>query len=399
MPSTESSVIVIADDLSGAAESAMALAAGTRVLLTAGQSLESDEQLVIDVGSRALSAQAAAINTANVVRRAVAARRHAIVKKVDSLLRGHVLQELRAIRALGLPLVLSPALPAQDRVVRNGRPFIDGMPLSSSPAWNNEASSPPTHLGEYFADLDAVILSIADIAGDRGARLLAGHAAAGRLPVIDAESDADLSAVWRAARLAFSDQPFVLAGSSALVRQASTHRPASKHLGPRARRVLVVAGSAEPVVREQVAALRASGGREIPVSVTSLLDGAIDVAELARLIGDDTHTVVLTLAAPDFRPDAALRVAAALASLVAEFLSTIAQPQSWALALIGGQTARAVLDELDIDEITVLQETAQGTVVARSEALLIGLRPGSFGAPDDLIHLSSALRTSERQST
>lgn len=399
MPRSVSNVIVIADDLSGAAESAMALASGTRVLLTANRSLEGDEHLVIDVGSRALSAEAAATTTARAVRRAVAARRYAVIKKVDSLLRGHILQEIRAIRATGLPVILSPALPTHGRVVRNGRPFVDGMPLSSTPAWHNETSSPPTHLGKHFADLDAVILSTDDIAGDRGARLLADRVTAGRLPVIDAESDADLAVVWAAARLAFPEQPFILAGSSALVRQASAHLPAPKPFESRAQRVLVVAGSAEPIVREQVAALRASGGREIRVSVASLLDGATDVAELARLIGDDAHTVVLTLAAPDFRPDAAQRTAAAFASLVAELLSTVPHRDTWAVALIGGQTARAVLDELGIDEITVLQETAHGTVIARAEALLIGLRPGSFGTPDDLIRLSTALRTSERQST
>ena len=129
-------IAVLADDLSGAAELAgAALRHGLRAEVQTGFDPTSDADVVcVDLGTRSGPVRAAAAAAAEAARLLAGARPAWIYKKCDSVLRGHVLAELRAImEATGLPrAILIPANPSRQRVIRGGHLFVEGRPLHTT---------------------------------------------------------------------------------------------------------------------------------------------------------------------------------------------------------------------------------------------------------------------------
>jgi len=148
-PKTPDPVIVIADDLSGAAElAAIAFARGFSAEVQRQFEPTSDADVIaVDTDSRGLSPEAAAQRVEDVTRAVVAARPAWIYKKVDSVLRGNVRAEIEAVvrvvardsvaaipsRSGWLRVLLIPANPSRGRTIVGGRLLIDGVPLDQTP--------------------------------------------------------------------------------------------------------------------------------------------------------------------------------------------------------------------------------------------------------------------------
>jgi len=122
---------VVADDLSGAVETAAVLGF-ERVRLTGDA-----EGAVLDLDTRTLPPHEAAAR----VRRAG----RIDFKKIDSQLRGNVAAELAVLKGT---VIVAPALPVERRVVRGGVLYVDGEP---------RPSPVPLTDAETDADLDAIV--------------------------------------------------------------------------------------------------------------------------------------------------------------------------------------------------------------------------------------------------
>lgn len=129
-------IVVIADDLSGAAELAdAAVQAGLSAEVQNGFNarIGADVDVVcVNIGTRALSAAAAARAVARVARVVARTNPELVYKKCDSVLRGHVAEEAQAIaRALGKSgVLLIPANPSRQRIIRGGIYYVRGVPLA-----------------------------------------------------------------------------------------------------------------------------------------------------------------------------------------------------------------------------------------------------------------------------
>lgn len=126
--------IVIADDLTGAAElAALAHQAGLRavVLTEPPRRRIVADVIVCDSGTRLATSAAAARKVAQLARRLRAIPNAGIFKKVDSVLRGNVMAEIEAcMETLALKrTLLVPCNPSLGRIINNGRYFIGGRPL------------------------------------------------------------------------------------------------------------------------------------------------------------------------------------------------------------------------------------------------------------------------------
>ena len=76
-------------------------------------------------------------------------------------------------------------------------------------------------------------------------------------------------------------------------------------------------------------------------------------------------------------------VSRALSSALAEFISPMAQCVP--LVLTGGETARAVLDAVDVHWLEPLAEVHHGAVLSLTDRnTVVVTRPGSFGGQDSL---------------
>ncbi|XZE51608.1 four-carbon acid sugar kinase family protein [Planctomycetaceae bacterium SH139] len=127
------SIVVIADDLTGAAEIAgAALRFGMSAEVQVGRVYGAHaDVIVVDADSRSLSAQDAAVTLGELTRQALAFRPSLLFKKVDSILRGHVLDEIMAMQSVAQldRCLLVNANPRKGRTVVDGRILIAGEPL------------------------------------------------------------------------------------------------------------------------------------------------------------------------------------------------------------------------------------------------------------------------------
>jgi len=134
--SKSAGIIVIADDLSGAAELANAavqfgFSAEVQMHFCAG----SDADVVcVDTDTRSLEPETAAAFVAEVARVIAATSPELVYKKCDSVLRGPVAAESLAIAGAleRTRILLIPANLSRQRIIRGGDYFVDGVPLAKT---------------------------------------------------------------------------------------------------------------------------------------------------------------------------------------------------------------------------------------------------------------------------
>ncbi|MFD3915981.1 four-carbon acid sugar kinase family protein [Streptomyces sp. NPDC058603] len=390
-------VLALADDLSGAAETAVALRLPGRIVLGPAPAAPpaEGEALVLDLDTRQLPAEEAA----RIVREAVrgAADGTVLIKKTDSLLRGNLAAEAAAYARGAAGLVIAPALPVAGRTVRDGVVHLRGTPLHATDAWRAESLPVPPSVAAALGDLrtavvplDAVRSSRADLTGRLGDLM-----AAGLRPVCDAETDADLDAVIAATlplgpgvRLMGTGGLAaalgrVLGPAGADVPSPRTPLPPDRPY-PAGRPLLVVVGTAEPTAVAQIAQLTGAGARH-----TALPAGLLAEAGPPLSFPVDPHgiTVVSVDNSRGILTGSARRVVAGLARAVA------AVPHRADLVLTGGETARRVLDTLGVTRLHPAGEIHHGAVHCRTDdGRSVVTRPGSYGDTGSLLRIARALR-------
>lgn len=139
MDKNAKSMIVIADDLTGANDTGVQFARRrlqTEVLLE-GSPLELSPGtaiVVVDTNSRAIASEQAYRKVQEVAEQAHAAGFRHYYKKLDSTLRGNVGIELKAILDIGIHdfAFVMPAFPKTGRTTIGGQHLLQGIPLSAT---------------------------------------------------------------------------------------------------------------------------------------------------------------------------------------------------------------------------------------------------------------------------
>ncbi|WP_329543506.1 four-carbon acid sugar kinase family protein [Streptomyces sp. NBC_01356] len=385
-------VVALADDLSGAAETARALGGPVRLSLDAADVAEitATQDLVVDLDTRRLSPAEAADAVRTALRAAQAGPPRLLYKKVDSQLRGHLAAEAAAYAEGAEAVVIAPALPALGRTVTGGVVHVKGVPLHLTDGWRAERASAPRSLAEALSGLPVRTVPL-DVVRSGPAALGAEFrqiAASGAHPAPDAETDADLDTVAAAAlRLG---PGFRLLGSGglaaalgrALPRPAvGTSPPAPS---PEGTPLLFVVGTAEPGAVAQIAHLTALGAHHVPLDPADLAAGTVRLPPPAAA---PALTVLSIDGSGGTRPGTGRALSTALGALAAAY------PGRPDLVLTGGETARTTLDALDIRELEPLGEIHHGAVHSRTpDGRRVVTRPGSYGAQDSLLRIAVALR-------
>jgi D-threonate/D-erythronate kinase len=345
----------LADDLTGALEAGAFFAgAGIGCLVSVGGELPgvSTGVLVFDTETRHLPPADAARKVGDLARAAALAGSRGIYKKTDSTLRGPIGAELKALQEAwpGVPLTYIPAYPRMGRTVRNGRLYVNGVPLEET-SFARDPVNPAltgdlhTLLSESPGPAPVAIAGAAQLdahlARDRGSTLF----------VCDSETDADLEAL--VAVLVRREALSLTAGTAALAALLARVLPLSRSAAaspiPRAARGLVACGSLHPASIEQMETAGSVPG-------WTLLRG---------------HPETLSAAVPG-----------KLAGCEA-------------LVVFGGDTAYAILKALGVDAIEPLRELLPGIPVSRIRAggreLTLVTKAGGFGPPDVVRRIRGAL--------
>lgn len=410
-------VLILADDLSGAADCGIACVnAGLNTLISLGIpscGLMVDA-LSVDADTRCLDASAAAERMRQLVQMHAKDPAMLLFKKIDSTLRGHLGLELAAVlkarravvkRAVA---VMAPAFPSNGRTTVGGLHYVHGRPLHDTETWKNEKMTGEAYIPKM---LESSGLSCAhlDLATVRSSRVAFGHAVyeaaeTSDVLVCDATSDDDLLAIAGAATVL--EDRAVWVGSAGLAHQllkaanlALKKEEVVPHLPQTSGPVLFVIGSASRTTKQQAAALLSlSDIHGIIVPPEVLLAGpegpdwGAFTAELREAVEQGDDVILLCGSEPEVDVVNRPRLSQALGEMTAALYGKVG-----ALVASGGETARNVLDRWGVSTLWLHGELERGVPV--SSTAINGMRPltvitkaGDFGQPYTLLHCREWLK-------
>ncbi|HEX7953448.1 MAG TPA: four-carbon acid sugar kinase family protein [Burkholderiales bacterium] len=382
-------VLIVADDLTGAMDSAGPFAAlGVETWVVAvpmrcdPAALRSARVVSVNTDSRHLAAVDAAARVREVVRHIGSAGFDIVVKKIDSTLRGNVVAETMALLDVSGrdKAVVAAAFPAQGRIVRGGVVHVDGRPLAQT-AFANDALSPPplAPLQEVFAaakpGLRVAVAASADALDDNA-----------DVWVADSAVDADLNAI--AQGFASRMDRVLMVGSAGLTRALATvcFDTRSAPVVPRLTGTIVFAvGSRAVRSAEQVEALAG----EPETSVLRAPNGHLATSQVPT-----TRNLVLKATADDAgREGNAERVAADMAR---HALDLARDSGAEGLVATGGDTAIAILAASGNPALQVMGDLMPGIPYARirldGRPLWLVTKAGGFGSRDTFRDVARRLR-------
>ena len=422
-------VLIQADDFSGAAEVGQCFATqglGTRLLLAGTEAggttdpgaadsgfadNDAADVLVVDTHTRAVAPEAAETAVSGVFGGAPAARARVLFKKMDSLWRGNIGPELAALTGLGHHVVVAGALPQLRRTVVGGQPFVGGVRLDRTGLWGAEDTAPPSSVEQVLNRPGGSSPTLAGLdtvrSGGFAAFLAETLSAGGPATVIaDGETEADLEAVADALldlEFTAAGRRIVLAGTggiAALLARKLGSQPArntqdghsrsqDQALAGSVRPVLAAVGSASATAAEQLLRLENAGFSALRIRPAELREPdacAQRLLSAKQLLAAGTPTA-LTVSADVVNPQESAAIVRSLGRLVADAAGTAD------LILTGGETAREVLDDLGIRDLTPLASAQHGAVVSLSDdGRLVGTKPGSFGDRHALVELYQSIK-------
>lgn len=395
MGRTVADILVIADDLTGAAEAAAALvgpngghAVPVHLLREGDDALELDHSrpVVIDTNSR--NARTDHLSTLLAPAATLVKDCAVVIKKIDSLLRGDIAAEVELLRPSGRRAVIAPALPSAGRVMRDGQMFIAGVPLVETAAWVFEQESAPRRLSKSFSTQEVTSLGLDIVRSGETTLKRAITTSPNDIIVCDAETDDDLRRI-AAATLHSGELSPLLVGSSALVTAVARCldsvplRAESTEL--HRRNVAFVVGTAEPSAHRQLAVLEMRGCVTLRLDPTALLDDRLGVEQRGPM------TKVLSAPLSAIAIDPLIRVdrdrRAHLATALGRVLKQAIQ-QDTVFTLTGGQTSRAILDAWRTRTFNVHRMVSADAAWGLTDAgISVITRPGSFGDDDGFLRI------------
>ncbi|AQH03826.1 Hrp-dependent type III effector protein (plasmid) [Burkholderia sp. KK1] len=403
------SLLIVADDLSGAADCAIPFAAaGAKTIVSLDANAPHDDAAVIaaDTDTRRLTPAEAAKRT-TAAWQALRAPGRRLYKKIDSTLRGNWTAEVAALTKLAGPAIVTPAFPATGRIVRDGRVIVRGVPLEDTETWQLENAGQKAELRVMLdmvglrtahVSLDALRAAPRDIAA-----IVASAATAKGIDaiVVDAETSDDLATLARVT--AAVDAEFFWVGSGGLARElaalpdlfdARASVPAARSVEPARGPILALVGSLSAISERQCAMLCAEAGvQEMIVPPAVLRDGARhpEWQAWSERIGASVRNqidAIVRIGRDDaFDPAEGALLSTALAALVAPSFDALG-----GLIATGGETARAMLAAAHVGSLELVTEIEAGVALGRpsngngpSSGPSIVTKAGAFGSEHALL--------------
>jgi D-threonate/D-erythronate kinase len=374
-------IAVIADDFTGAAEiGGIGLRHGLKVVIGTETLQHTDTDLfIIATDTRSLRADEASGIIEKITRELLELKPVFIYKKIDSVLRGNIADELMAqMRISGKDkAIVIAANPVFKRIIRNGIYYIDNIPL---------------HETSFSSDLQYPVLSssVKEIVGNTSvASLLPNSDLPDHGLVIGDVSDVDDLEKWTV-RI---DEKTLPAGASGffdalLMKHMAISEPVDITPPPFGENALYVLGSAFPKengMLDKVGHYLSNMPRELYFNrdyAPRYLENWAD--DIVRGIREHKKVVASVIHPLSDDPDISLRVREIIGQLVQKVLG---KTEINELIIEGGSTTSVVLKYLNIKKLLPLQELETGVIrmsIDGRPGLCLTTKPGSYLWPEDI---------------
>jgi len=362
-------IAVIADDFTGAAELAgISLRFGLTVTVCLHDEISKDaDVLIISTDSRSLKKKEALKVTAKIARKIIELKPDLIYKKIDSVLRGYVLDELKVQMELcGLNRAfIMPANPSLGRTIIAGKYFIDGKQINETgfgadPEFPVKSSS----VNKILDDDSVKILKLTEALP------------ANSIVVGEAKNENDINE-W----VNKLDNSWVLAGAgdfyTALL--SKRYQKQTLHKFHLMQPHLYVCGTSFKERKEFIKEI----GEEL--NCVAYMGGKVDkpwINKTAEIIKKNKKAVI----AIKETNASALTLRTVMSKAVREILKRKTVKE---IFIEGGSTAAAILHELDIKKLLPVNELQRGVVRMKVNDLFITVKPGSYKIPEQIKELYS----------
>jgi D-threonate/D-erythronate kinase len=367
-------IAIIADDFTGAAELAgISLRYGLTVeLCLVDVKYVNADVLIVCTDSRSVKVEAAVKITATTIEKILKLKPTLIYKKIDSILRGHVLAELKIqMQKAGFDKAfISPANPTLNRIITKGEYFIYGINISATD-FANDPEFPVRHssIKKMMGSNEVMILKHNDILPEK--KIVIGEA-----------TSAKDTAAW-ADKI---DERWMLVGAGDFY-AAILHKKYKKIESKKMQFQLphlYVCGTAFEKRKVQiklidkkmhcVAYLSAAMIKNENANDDAWLKKASEIIQL-------NNRIVIAI-------DEASKNALSLRTTMAKAVKKVIEKGNIKEIFIeGGSTAAAVLQELKIKKLVPVNELERGVVRAKAEKLYITVKPGSYDLPKEIKEL------------
>ena len=338
-------MIVIADDITGAAEIAgIAFSKGHQVSLVCGEGVAKNQITVIATDTRSMT-EAEAIAETKQLSFLISHHSSLIYKKTDSALRGHVVAELEALmQATGYKrAVYLPANPSKGRIVRNGIYYIGETPIAETAfSYDPEFPAKTSALRERFPDAE-----------EKG------------IIMPDAESEEDIRRIITE----YNDGHTLFAGAVDLFSAFLTSKPTTYHPPINTNNKLILCGSTQSKPLEL--------GIPIAPMPKEIYDGSDDLSLWDTSVYDNERGLILTI---PYTHRTGKEVAVHLRNIMAKMTQQlIKRHHPKQLIVEGGATAWAALQAIGWSQFVIICQIAPGVVQMRAaNGTLVILKPGSY---------------------
>lgn len=353
-------IAVIADDFTGAAELAgISLRYGLSVSVHLDNAIDANADVVIiSTDSRSMQKAAAIYCTADAVETVLKFEPSFVYKKIDSVLRGYVIDEVKVQLELSgkSKAFICPANPSLQRTISNGEYFINGKKITETGFINDpEFPISSASITAMVNDETVQVLNHDDWLPVEG------------IVIGESENNEDVAA-WAAAM----DETWMLVGAgdfyTALLERNYQAKPQQKFQlqSPH----LYVCGTAFKERKEFIK----------KISCCSYLPDVI-TEEWLEQTGDIVKQQSKAIIAIDESNEPALTLRSTMAKAVA---TIIAKENVKEIFIEGGSTAAAVLEELNIKKLIPINELSRGVVRMKAGDLFITVKPGSYELPEEI---------------
>ncbi len=368
---TTNKTVVIADDITGAAEIAgVALRHGTSASLTTNITapLPDSDIFIIATDTRSGN-ETDARKVVERIAKGLKGISCQIFKKTDSVLRGHIIAELQTlIDIIGFDCaLLLPQNPTKGRIIRNGRYFINNVPLDETDFRNDPEF--PAH-SSYIKDLlkrNAINLCVTDNLKCNKSIYLA-----------DSTNIDDIKKQLQKTE----NKNVLLAGGADffgcfLQQKYPDNKCKAEPILPNPEHSIIVCGSTQSksIVNEKY--IKGIGAQEC-IMPQDVFDGCSPELWLNDLsdIYKNSHSVIITVGQ---RENAGSQCAVRLRNVMADVVRQLVEIQKPDLLILeGGATAFALLNELGWDSFSLKNAYAPGIVSMTYDNTEIILKPGSY---------------------